>query len=470
MSGEKAGSAVPVSNNYMEIKEYFKDKKVTVMGLGLLGRGIGIIRFLTKHGSHIVVTDLKKKEELRPALSELRGIKNIDFILGRHRLKDFQKKDMVIKAAGVPLNSKYINEAKNQGIPVEMDASLFAKLSPAKVVGITGTRGKSTVTHLLYNVLKIAAQKEKRSFNGKKPKVYLGGNVKGLATLPLLEKAREGDLVVLELDSWQLQGFGEAKISPQISVFTNFMEDHQNYYNSMKRYFRDKENIFRYQGENDFLILTKQAFNVIRRFSLSMPKSRKTIVPLDYFPKSWNLKLLGNHNKQNAALVLAVADVLRISRKITKKVFENFKGVEGRLEVIGKIKGVTFINDTTATTPDAVMAALKSLNEYKINLIAGGSDKALDYRKMMSYLRRSVKNLILLPGSATEKMTSFLPSKPSFGVYRVEGAEQAVNLAWNISKKGDVVLLSPGATSFGIFRNEFDRGERFKRAIVNLKK
>ena len=192
---------------------------------------------------------MKTEEQLASSLKKLSQFSNIKYVLGKHELTDFAGKDMIIKAAGVPLDSIYIAEARKNDIPIEMDASLFVKLAEGVViVGVTGTRGKSTVTHLIYEILKEAFKKTKR-------KVFLGGNVRGLANLPLLKKVKTSDVVVMELDSWQLQGFGEAKISPNIAVFTTFLPDHQNYYkNDMDKYFADKANIYRWQKEGDWLI------------------------------------------------------------------------------------------------------------------------------------------------------------------------------------------------------------------------
>ena len=239
-----------------------------------------------------MVTDLKTKNQLQPSLNKLSasGGRNIKYVLGRHRLSDFKGKDMIIKAAGVPLDSPYLKEAIKNKIPVEMDASLFAKLSEAKIIGVTGTRGKSTTTRIIYNVLKESGRR-----------VFLGGNIKGLATLPLLKAvnppASGGDIVVMELDSWQLQGFGDAKISPHISVFTNFMNDHMNYYkNNMKRYFKDKANIFKHQNKNDFLIMGKKAQKAVKIFFGKKIKSKIIIATLKNIPKNWKIKIPGEHN------------------------------------------------------------------------------------------------------------------------------------------------------------------------------
>src|SRR3989344_5839604 len=221
-------------------QDFFKGKKITLMGLGLLGRGVGDAEFLARYGAQLTVTDLKTAEELKPSLERLKVFPNITYHLGGHRLEDFRGKDFILKAAGVPLDSLYIAEARKTGVSIEMDASLFAKLAPAgaTVIGVTGTRGKSTTAAIIYEILKTAGKR-----------VFLGGNIKDMATLPLLEKVREGDFVVLELDSWQLQGFEDAQISPHIAVFTTFFDDHLNYYKgNQRRYLADKAQLFLHQN------------------------------------------------------------------------------------------------------------------------------------------------------------------------------------------------------------------------------
>src|SRR3989344_6487576 len=173
----------------MTWKGYFRGKKITVLGLGLLGRGIGDIEFLAKQGASLIVTDQKSEKELKLSLAKLRRFKNIRYVLGKHQLEDFRDRDLILKAAGVPLDSLYVAEAKKQGIPVDISTALFALLTKAMVVGITGTRGKSTVTHLIYHTLKGALR---RGSGHPKGRVFLGGNVKGVSTLALLPKTKKG--------------------------------------------------------------------------------------------------------------------------------------------------------------------------------------------------------------------------------------------------------------------------------------
>jgi len=218
-----------------ELNTLFTGKKITILGLGVLGRGSAITGFLARHGAILTVTDLKSKEELKPSLDKLAKYPNIRYVLGEHRMEDMTGADMVMRSPDVRYDSPYVLAARDVGVSVEMDASLFMKLMPAgvRVVGVTGTRGKSTVSYAIAHILEQA-----KSCKGN---VYLAGNVRDGATLPLLAKVKEGDIVVLELDSWQLQGFGESKRSPHVAVFTNLMRDHMNYYRGdMKRYAVDK--------------------------------------------------------------------------------------------------------------------------------------------------------------------------------------------------------------------------------------
>lgn len=408
------------------------------MGLGLLGRGVNVSKYLSNCGANLVITDLKTKEELETSIKELEGFSNIEYVLGEHRLGDFKDKDLIIKAAGVPLDSIYIKEAEKNNIPIEMDASLFTKLATGVVtIGITGTRGKSTVTQLIYEILKA----DNRA-------VFLAGNVRGVATLPLLNKVKKGDIVVMELDSWQLQGFGDSNISPNISVFTNLMPDHMNYYKGdMNQYFSDKANIFKYQKEGDVFFRGKTV------------ETDKGILVENLVPSEWDLKIKGEHNLENISFAISVARELNVPEDVIKKTVGEFKGVPGRMELVKEEDGVSYYNDTTSTTPDALLAALNSL-PGNIILIAGGTDKELEYEKVIDKLN-SVKKLILFKGTATDKIIKLISKEYEL----VDNMRDAVEDAKSSVEKGDIILLSPGAASFGIFKNEFDRGDQFIKEI-----
>ncbi len=436
----------------MNYQDYFKGKKITLMGLGLLGRGVGDAKFLAECGADLIVTDLKSEKELGPSLTKLTKLKAITYVLGKHELADFKDRDLIIKAAGVPLDSPFIAEARKNGIPIMMSTALFvylagrrAKLSGAKIIGITGTRGKTTTTQLIYEIIKQA----------KIGKVWLGGNVLGVSTLALLPKVKPEDWVVLELDSWQLQGFGELKISPHIAVFTNFMPDHLNYYKGdTQAYLADKENIFKYQKSGDHLIRGET---------------------VEKLPKSWKLKILGEHNRINAACAVAVARILEIPEKVIKKTVEKFTGVSGRLELVRTWRGIKIYNDTTSTTPDALRVALEALGAPRLRsgqnqnivLILGGADKNLEIKdELIKVIQKYCREMILLPGTGTEKFKLKVES----GKFKeIKSMKEAVGLGLNMAKKGDVLLLSPGFASFGKppggFKNEYDRGDQFVKLV-----
>lgn len=448
-------SAIIKAMESSDIKAQFAGKKITLMGLGLLGRGVGDAEFFAEAGAELIVTDLKTKDELAPSLARLERFPTITYHLGGHTMEDFEGRDLIIRAPNAPLDSPYLAHARGLGIPVAMDASLFAKLSGATVVGITGTRGKSTTTHLIYEIAKAA---------GKNP--GLGGNERDVATLNLLRGVAPGDLVILELDSWQLQGFEEASISPHIAVWTNFMPDHMNYYKGdMERYFRDKAAIARFQKKGDIFITTSE---IKKSVEAQFGSLKGTCITDATIPKTWNIALVGKHNRTNAAYAVAVARALGIPDEIAKTVLEKFNGLPGRLEYLGEKKGIAFYNDSNSTTPEATIAALAALvpQNKPIALIAGGSDKELPFEALADYIPKTVKHLILFKGKATDKLLKVLP--PDYNATIVLNMKDAFAAALAAAQPGDIILLSPGATSFGIFKNEYDRGDQFALAVRGL--
>jgi len=452
-------------------KQQFKGKKITVMGLGILGRGLGYTKFLAECGADLIVTDLKTKEQLATSIKALekfsrpaKGGASIKFILGEHRLEDFKNRDMIVKAAGVPLDSIYIAEAKKNGIPVEMDVSLFAKCAPdVMIIGVTGTRGKSMTTTLIYEILK-----SNEDFLG--AKVYPGGNLRGVATLPLLQKVKKGDILVCELDSWQLQGFGDAGISPHISVFTTFMPDHMNYYkDSMEKYFDDKANIFKYQNGDDILI-------VLSGVKKLLPKNIKSkiIVTGKNEIENWKFIVPGNHQRENLSCAVEVAKQLNIPISKIKKVVANFEGLEGRLQLLKTYKGVKIYNDNNATTPEATIAGIEALSscssqgsiEKKIILIFGGASKNLSLDNLIKAINKNCKAVVMIPGTGTEQLKRL---KIKVESYEEENLKNIVARAIEIAKKGDIILFSPAFASFGMFNNEYERNDLFMKIIKKLK-
>jgi UDP-N-acetylmuramoylalanine--D-glutamate ligase len=484
----------------------FRGKKITLMGLGLLGRGLGDAKFFAAAGADLIITDLKTEAELAPSIAELRQFPNIVFHLGGHQMEDFENRDLIIRAPNAPLDSPFLAHAREHGILIEMDAALFVKLchetpaSPASslssspaIVGVTGTRGKSTVTQLIYEMARAAFDGGDSTSASSSRKVYLGGNVRDTATLPLIEKISGDDIVVLELDSWQLQGFAEDAVSPNIAVWTNFMPDHMNYYHGdMEQYFEDKAAIARFQKPSDVFIAPREIKEKIEaRFGALAGKYIEPIaLPLAGEESDWEIALPGEHNRANAACAIAAARALAVPDQNIKKILKTFHGLPNRLELLGKKNGIAFYNDSNATTPDATIAALRALTlatplatplttkntaivQRPIILIAGGSDKELDFAQLASEIEKLehekiIKKIILLEGKASEKLKAKLSSLEKFPVTMVKNMDEAVDAAKGAAVSGDIILLSPAATSFGIFKNEYDRGEQFKNAFDRI--
>jgi len=456
----------------MDASAHFCGKKITVMGLGLLGRGVGDARYLALCGAEVIVTDLKTREQLADSVAQLESFSNITFVLGEHRLEDFAGRDMILKAAGVPLDSVYIAEANKNNIPVRMSADLFAEISGIPIIGITGTRGKSTVTHMLHAILKEAGKK-----------VLLGGNVRGVSTLSLLAEVTPEHIAVLELDSWQLQGFGEARMSPHIAIFTTLFSDHLNYYSARggsasggkdasEQYLADKANIFLYQGAEDTLILGKQCAPVIIEKYSDRIDSKTVVADELKLPDTWILKIPGMHNRYDAALALTAARALNISDDTSRKALEVFKGVPGRLELVREVYlpaqagGIKIYNDTTATTPEATLAAISAISDVglpmsHIILIMGGADKGLEMDALVAKLPE-LKQVVFLAGSGTERIVGSLQEAEGSKISSpFDSLKDAVANAFAHAESGDTILFSPAFASFGMFKNEFDRGDQF---------
>jgi len=433
----------------LDPRSLFEGKRITVMGLGLLGRGLLDTVFLVQSGALVTVTDLKDAEQLAPSLKQLAGLP-IKLKLGRHDPEDFVNADMILRNADVPRSSPLLKLAADHGVPIEMDESLFCKHFEGKTVGITGTRGKTTTTILIYNILSAAW-----------PQVFLSGNVMGRATLPLLGKAGKDDTVVLELSSWQLQGFHDAGLSPNASVFTNIYPDHLNRYSGMDDYIQDKKAIYLYQKDDDFCIFNGDQPETAL-LALEAP-ARKNVFRVRDVPSDWDVKLPGTHNRENISAAIKLTQMLRVAERIVRSVVEDFTGVEHRLQWLGVKRGVGFINDSTSTTPVSGCAALNALDGKHILLIAGGADKKLDLQPFARSAATGTEKIALLEGEATGSLYEQIAAAGGETkiVGRFDNLRDAVYRLLDEAVPGAVILLSPACASFGMFRNEFHRGECF---------
>jgi len=436
-------------------EQFFKGKRVTLLGLGLLGRGVGDAEFLAQCKAEVLVTDKKTEAELAESVARLKKYPNVRFKLGGHDTEDFRNADMVLKAAGVRLDSPEIAAARAAGVAVAMSTALFAKYAMeegAKIVGVTGTRGKSTVSHMIHHVL-IRANKH----------TVLGGNVRGISTLAQLPEVTADTVAVLELDSWQLQGFGDLKISPHISVFTNLMPDHQNYYKDMDEYFSDKANIFRYQKADNVLIVGNSIADKVRAAQPPLDP----IVP-EKIPSDWKLRVVGEHNRENASFANAALEALGLSDEEIQAGLESFEGVEGRLQFVCEINGVKIYNDNNATTPEATIAALRALGD-NMTLIVGGSEKGLALGELVSEVKKRVSHVILLTHPNYKGSARLAESLRNADIPYEEARElsAAVTSALENTNTG-TILFSPAFASFGMFKNEYERNDQLLEIVRRM--
>jgi len=471
-------------------KSDFKNKKITVMGIGLHGGGVATVRFFAEAGARVIATDLKSAKELADSLEKLKDLKNVKFILGQHRIEDFENVDMVVKNPGIPWTSKHIQAALKKKIPVEMDSSIFFKLCPLPIIGVTGTKGKTTTATLIAEILKTGDVKVFTAGIGQKPVLDLLGKLEGV---------KDG-VVVFELSSWRLSVLGREKLSPPLAVITNIYPDHLNYYGTMEKYIADKKYIFSSQKPDDFVILNYN--NEAARELAKEIKSRAVFFSTEgcrcptptttkvsdtcvcmanekiIFSNNGeekeicglaDIKLRGEHNISNVLAAIAATLAYGIAPEEICEAIKKFKGVPHRLEFIREIDGVKFYNDTAATMPDAAIAGVNSFTE-PIVLIAGGADKKLDFKEFAKAVSEKMRRVILLKGEATEKIKAELKKIEADKIVDSEfdSMEKAVVRAKSLAGPGDVVLLSPGATSFGLFLNEFDRGDKFRTAVEKL--
>ncbi len=459
-------------------KKLFQNQKVTVMGLGLHGGGAATVAWLCRHGAKVTVTDLKTAKQLDVSLTKLKGLK-VKYVLGRHRESDFNQADFIVQNPGVPRESKYLAVARRSGIPIYNDVALFFKFCPASIIGVTGTRGKSTTSALIYEFLKTT-----------KHRAWLAG-LPQKPMLEILDKIRKDDLVVLEISSWQLEILGNYQFSPKVAVITNIYPDHLNRYSGMAEYIKAKTNLVLWQTEADYSVLnlenddtkkigskvtaqrlwfSKKYFKEENGLFVKNEEIRQRLDGKERkIAKVSDIKLFGWHNLENVLAALAAVTSYQVSSKGIKTVLHHFSGLSGRLELIKTKKGIKYINDTTATTPDATMAALRLSKKKNVVLIAGGDTKNIPdykYRDLAKVIRNNCKAIVLFPGAGSQQIIRQIKKirfKPL--VFDVGNMMDAVSLAQGFAKPGDTILLSPASASFNMFINEFDRGGQFKSIV-----
>ena len=449
---------------------------VTVMGLGLFGGGVGATRWLLKQGARVTVTDLKSSAELGPSVRELEG-EDICWRLGEHRLEDFTEADAVVVSPAVPKSSGFLRAAYDAGRTVTSEMNLFLQRCPASVTGITGSNGKTTTTSLTYAALEQT-----------KPGTLMGGNV-GRSLLSHLDSITEKDWVVLELSSFQLEDMARERLGVDIAVVTNLTPNHLDRHGSFEAYTAAKQNIIRFLKPGGRAVLNaddrsvsswgKNIPNDAFYFSLQPSHTNGAFIrdgcltiqtggDVMQLLAIEELPLKGPHNVSNALAAAMAAHLAGADANSICRGFHTVTQLEHRMELVKEEHGIRFYNDSKATTPEAAMASLNSFDSPVI-LLAGGYDKQLPLDSFAREISKRASQVILMGQSANtvkNAVVGNLAREHTLRVRTVDSLETGVDLARRSAREGDVVLLSPGFASYGMFNNYEERGRRFRELVL----
>ncbi len=464
------------NKNLEEFKTYVKGKYVAIMGMGV--SNTPLIKYLMDLDANITVFDKKSEEELDKSLIEEYAIQGVKFSLGENYLKNLVGYDIIFRSPSMRPDIPELEKELDRGAILTSEIEMLIDLCPGKIIGITGSDGKTTTTTLIYKMLEAAGYH-----------CYLGGNI-GIPLFAKIDEMRSEDIIVLELSSFQLMTL---KKSPQIAVVTNVSPNHLDIHKSYEEYIEAKKNIFKYQDKDGIVVLnydnditrdfSLEAKGEVRYFStrvklddgvildnnmikISEDKIRKQIINVD------DILLLGAHNIENACTAIAAVKDLVKPEDIVS-VLTTFKGVEHRNEFVRLLNGVKWYNDSIGSSPTRTIAGLVSFKN-KVILIAGGYDKHLDYTDMGRYIVDHVKTLVLL-GQTKEKIkTATLQEIERRGgnidlpIIECTSLEEAVNKAYEIASEGDTVFFSPASASFDMFKNFEERGNKYKELVHSI--
>jgi len=437
-----------VSNNAGRAVQELGAKRVTVAGLGRFGGQIAAARWLVGQGCKVLVTDQATPEKLAGSIEQLKDLP-IEFRLGEHRVEDFSKADLIVASPAIPPSNKFLQSARDAGVAVTTEIRLFIERCPTKIVAVTGTKGKSTTTAMLGQILK-------RRF-----RTWVGGNI-GKSLLPELDQMLPSDLVVLELSSFMLHDLGTIRWSPHVAVVTMVASDHLDWHGSREAYVEAKGNIVRFQTSNDIAVLNGEDPGSsalaaltpaqIVRFGVEGRRPLEIVMP-------------GRHNQSNAQAAFTAAYELGVGRDDAEEALREFKGLPHRLELVHEENGVRYFNDSIATIPEAAVAALESFSPKRVLQIIGGYDKGLGVTPMCNALIERAKAVFCIgaTGPRLAQIMSQSASQSGASIYNCGDLETAVAMAKRNAIPGDVVLMSPGFASYDQFVNFEERGERFAK-------
>ncbi len=456
-----------------EFNNSLKNKKIAIIGLGVSNKPL--LDYLNNLHAKITVFDKREKEKIDEEILNKIEEYNINTSFGENYLSKLKDFDIIFKSPSCRPDVPEIKEAVKNGAILTSEIELVLELAPCKIIGVTGSDGKTTTTSLIYEILK------------NKYKCYLGGNI-GTPLFTEIKDMKPSDIVILELSSFQLMTM---KKSPNIAVITNVTPNHLDIHKSYEEYIESKKNILKYQKESDILILNydnnitknfeKEAKSKVIFFS-SKSKLKDGVIYDDgiikdceddlrrHILKLKETHLRGIHNAENiCAAIAATKELVEIEEQV--KAIKSFEGVKHRLEFVREIEGVKWYNDSIASSPTRTIAGLKSFDE-EIVLIAGGYDKHLDYEPIAQPILEKVKTLILI-GATTEKIYGVVKKKSeelnkSIEIYKESTLEGAIKRAKQKATRNQIVLFSPASASFDMFKNFEERGNKFKELVKKL--
>ncbi|MFV9674762.1 MAG: UDP-N-acetylmuramoyl-L-alanine--D-glutamate ligase [Anaerolineales bacterium] len=457
----------------------WQGKRVVIIGLARQGKALA--QFLSQKGVEVVVSDQQSAEQLRPAIKELAAYE-LTYQLGSHPSSLLEGTDVLFLSGGVPGDLPLAVEARKRGIELANDTQLFLEACRAPVIGITGSAGKTTTTSLVGRMAEIA-------FAGSERRAWVGGNI-GRPLLNDLDEIKSDDLVIIELSSFQLELM---TMSPHIAAVLNLTPDHLDRHGSMEVYAAAKKRILANQLKDDIAVvrhddpLTWEMRSLVQgrmiAFGWEQPVDEKEsayvrdgVLRLMYGDVEHEIcsvdkvALRGRHNLMNLLAASALASAAGLPIEAMSEAASDFQGVPHRLEFVRRVQGADWYNDSIATTPDRALAAVRAFVEPKV-LLAGGQDKDLLWETFAREVVRRVDHLILF-GEVAQKIEHYIKdaakddTKPTLVI--CEGLADAVQAAAEIAEEGDVVVLSPGGTSFDEFSNYEVRGEKFRALVEEL--
>ncbi len=426
------------------------NRRVTVVGLGRFGGGVGVTRWLFRQGAIVTVSDKASEDELIDSVRDLEDI-NVTLHLGGHQGEDFLRADLLVVNPAVSKDSPLLQAAQSAGVPRTSEINLFLERCSAPVVGITGSVGKSTTTAMTGAIM------------SKKFTTHVGGNIGGslLEDIPQIEPDH---VVVLELSSFQLEDLPLIGISPHVALVTNLTPNHLDRHGTMDSYAAAKKNIFRFQCPDDVLILNSEC-DATKSWGDESPGK------VEFFDPSagpFELSIPGQHNQANAQGAWSAARQFGIDRELAGDALREFKGLPHRLQFVRERDGVRYYNDSKCTTPEGAIVAMRAFPTHKVIIIVGGYDKGADFDSLGAELACRAKCVIAI-GATREKIVSKVRKHHTEPLPITESADtldQAVAIAKKLTAPGDIFLLSPACASYEMFTNYEHRGERFIELVT----